>query len=171
MVHWNLQSSLNPLLQSDASPNHHRSDTRYLNNHNIFVPAWAMMTDNSSSDIGKIRQAITGIYDDATKMMMAGASLQDVAGAYPNIAAIFDEKQFATSPVITQWAARMIRTIKLKCALHLSHSLHRSRLLKKRIAYDFTSFASMYIFWYVMCWMVSPSPETYDAVPKWMRPT
>src|SRR3569833_2780630 len=91
---------------------------QYCDNGNIFEPTWAMMTDNSSSDIGKMRQAITGIYDNATEMMTAGALLEDVAGAYPNIAAIFDEQQFATSPIITQWAARMVRSIRLKCTLH-----------------------------------------------------
>ena len=29
----------------------------------------------------------------------------------------------------------------------------------------------MYLFWYLMRWMISPSPETYEAMPEWLRPT
>ena len=29
----------------------------------------------------------------------------------------------------------------------------------------------MYLFWSLMRWMISPSPETYNAIPEWFRPT
>ena len=29
----------------------------------------------------------------------------------------------------------------------------------------------MYVFWLLMRWMISPSPETYNAMPEWLRPT
>jgi hypothetical protein len=29
----------------------------------------------------------------------------------------------------------------------------------------------MYLLWYLMRWMISPSPETYEAMPDWLRPT
>jgi hypothetical protein len=29
----------------------------------------------------------------------------------------------------------------------------------------------MYLFWYLIRWMISPSPETYEAMPEWLRPT
>jgi hypothetical protein len=29
----------------------------------------------------------------------------------------------------------------------------------------------MYLFWVLMRWMISPSPETYEAMPEWLRPT
>jgi hypothetical protein len=29
----------------------------------------------------------------------------------------------------------------------------------------------MYLFWSLMRWMISPSPETYEAMPDWLRPT
>lgn len=29
----------------------------------------------------------------------------------------------------------------------------------------------MYIFWVLIRWMISPSPETYNAIPEWLRPT
>ncbi|KAG5781944.1 hypothetical protein H9Q69_002876 [Fusarium xylarioides] len=37
--------------------------------------------------------------------------------------------------------------------------------------YDFTCFASMNVFWSMMRWMIDPSPETYAAMPEWIRPT
>ncbi|KAF2992964.1 hypothetical protein E8E13_000891 [Curvularia kusanoi] len=36
---------------------------------------------------------------------------------------------------------------------------------------DFTCFASMHLFWYLMRWMILPSQDTYEAVPEWLRPT
>ncbi|KAI4911302.1 hypothetical protein J4E85_011211, partial [Alternaria conjuncta] len=35
----------------------------------------------------------------------------------------------------------------------------------------FSCFGSMYLFWYLMRWMISPSPETYNSIPEWFRPT
>jgi hypothetical protein len=29
----------------------------------------------------------------------------------------------------------------------------------------------MYVFWYLMRWMIIPSPETYNAIPEWLRPS
>lgn len=29
----------------------------------------------------------------------------------------------------------------------------------------------MYVFWYLMRWMISPSRETYEDIPHWLRPT
>jgi hypothetical protein len=28
----------------------------------------------------------------------------------------------------------------------------------------------MYVFWYLMRWMIFPSPETYNVIPEWLRP-
>jgi len=39
------------------------------------------------------------------------------------------------------------------------------------IGNTFTCFASMYLFWYLIRWMISPSEETYKAMPEWLRPT
>jgi len=41
----------------------------------------------------------------------------------------------------------------------------------KRSGNTFTCFASMYLFWYLIRWMISPSEETYKAMPEWLRPT
>jgi hypothetical protein len=36
---------------------------------------------------------------------------------------------------------------------------------------DSTCFAYMHVFWYLMRWMISPSQETYEMIPEWLRPT
>jgi len=123
IVHRNLQSSvIDLLLYSGTNPKKHPYDTESSNQQNIFVPAWAMMTGSNFPEVTKMRQAINSVYDEATEMTKNGASVEAVAGIYPNIAALFDERQFATSPIITQWAARMVRSIKLKCTLYLPRS-------------------------------------------------
>jgi hypothetical protein len=34
----------------------------------------------------------------------------------------------------------------------------------------FSCFGCMYVFWYLMRWMIFPSPETYNVIPEWLRP-
>ncbi|EWY79436.1 hypothetical protein FOYG_17416 [Fusarium oxysporum NRRL 32931] len=46
-----------------------------------------------------------------------------------------------------------------------------NRKLMVNLRYDFTCFASKNVFWYMMRWIINPSPETYAAMPEWVRPT
>lgn len=36
---------------------------------------------------------------------------------------------------------------------------------------EMTHFAPMYHFWYIMRWLVYPTPATYEAIPELLRPT
>lgn len=51
------------------------------------------------------------------------------------------------------------------------HCTVRLIRLSNKAGDNFTCFGSMYIFWWVMRWMIYPSPETYAAIPEWLRPT
>ncbi|KAF5649630.1 major facilitator superfamily transporter [Fusarium sp. NRRL 52700] len=88
----------------------------------------------------------------ATSLLKKGEAVSRVIGEYPNIAALYDQDQFDRSCLLSQWAARMVQSV-------------------KRQGYDFTCFASMNIIWHMMRWMINPSPETYAAMPEWIRPT
>ncbi|KAF5974486.1 major facilitator superfamily transporter [Fusarium coicis] len=119
---------------------------------NIFVPSWAATTLNTELDPGEMSNAFGDIYQKATSLLKKGEPTHRVFGEYPNIAALYDQDQFDRSCLLSQWAARMVHSVKCQ-------------------GYDFTCFASMNVFWYMMRWMIDPSPETYAAMPEWIRPT
>ncbi|KAF5716155.1 nitrogen assimilation transcription factor nit-4 [Fusarium mundagurra] len=119
---------------------------------NIFVPSWAATTLNTELDPGDMSNAFGDIYQTATSLLKKGEPANRVIGDHPNIAALYDRDQFDRSCLLSQWAARMVHSVKCQ-------------------GYDFTCFASMNVFWYMMRWMINPSPETYAAMPEWIRPT
>ncbi|EXK82008.1 hypothetical protein FOQG_13651 [Fusarium oxysporum f. sp. raphani 54005] len=119
---------------------------------NIFVPSWAATTLNTELDPGDMSNAFSDIYQKATSLLEKGEPVNRVVGDHPNIAALYDQDQFDRSCLLSQWAARMVHSVKCQ-------------------GYDFTCFASMNVFWYMMRWMINPSPETYAAMPEWIRPT
>ncbi|KAF5544679.1 major facilitator superfamily transporter [Fusarium phyllophilum] len=119
---------------------------------NIFVPSWAATTLNTELDPGNMSNAFGDIYQKATGLLKKGEPANRVIGDHPNIAALYDQDQFDRSvinkPYKRLWWKLMIG-----------------------LGYDFTCFASMNVFWYMMRWMINPSPETYAAMPEWIRPT
>ncbi|EXL92991.1 hypothetical protein NOF04DRAFT_14387 [Fusarium oxysporum II5] len=119
---------------------------------NIFLPSWAATTLNTELDPGDMSNAFGDIYQQATSLLKKGEPVNRVIGDHPNIAALYDQHQFDRSCLLSQWAARMVHSVKCQ-------------------GYDFTCFASMNVFWYMMRWMINPSPETYAAMPEWIRPT
>ncbi|RTE82764.1 hypothetical protein BHE90_002673 [Fusarium euwallaceae] len=152
-VHSNFGNSFGNLpLSSSIRANNYPPDVQDAQLRNFTVPIWAVTTLNTLPDPGGLREAFTSVYNEATRLLQEGASLEKVVGIHPEIAALFDQEEFDKSTILSKWAAQMVHSVKLK-------------------GYDFTCFASVYIFWYLMRWMISPSPETYAAMPEWIRPT
>ncbi|RSM13237.1 hypothetical protein CDV31_005941 [Fusarium ambrosium] len=152
-VHSNFGNSFGNLpLSSSIRANNYPPDVQDAQLRNFTVPIWAVTTLNTLPDPGGLREAFTSVYNEATRLLQEGASLEKVVGTHPEIAALFDQEEFDKSTILSKWAAQMVHSVKLK-------------------GYDFTCFASVYIFWYLMRWMISPSPETYAAMPEWIRPT
>ncbi|KNG47873.1 hypothetical protein TW65_05372 [Stemphylium lycopersici] len=119
---------------------------------NLFLPTWAMLPINTIPDPGSVRRAIPSVLREATNMLNTGRPIEEVIEKHPNIAALYDEQVFKNSGVLSKWAVGMVHSIHLK-------------------GNTFTCFGSMYLFWSLMRWMISPSPDTYNAIPDWLRPT
>ncbi|KAG8672979.1 hypothetical protein FPOAC2_06401 [Fusarium poae] len=119
---------------------------------NIFVPDWAATSLNTIPDPGHLDDAFGDIYKRGTSLLQSGEPVHRIAGHHPNVAALYDQQEFDRSCLLSQWAARMVHSVK-----------HQG--------YDFTCFASMNVFWYMMRWMIDPTPESYAAMPEWIRPT
>ncbi|KAF2825204.1 hypothetical protein CC86DRAFT_40346 [Ophiobolus disseminans] len=137
---------------SSVRTNNYPSEIQDQQVNNLFIPTWAMMSVNTRPDPGSLRDAFQSMKQEATTMMENGTPVQLIIETHPNIAALFDENKYNSSGVLSKWAAGMAYSARLK-------------------SNDFTSFASMYVFWWLMRWMISPSPETYESMPQWLRPT
>lgn len=137
---------------SSIRANHFDPSVQDAQANNLSLPTWSMMTINTKPDPGSLRYAFPGILKEATTMIYNGTPVELVIETHPNIAALFNKDEFERSGILSQWAASMVHSTQLK-------------------GNDFTCFASMYLFWYLMRWMISPSPETYETIPEWLRPT
>ncbi|RBR11771.1 hypothetical protein FVER53590_30403 [Fusarium verticillioides] len=152
-IHPNYQNNFGNLaLSNSIRANGYPRHIQDAQIRNIFVPSWAATTLNTELDPGEMSSAFGDIYQKATSLLKKGEPVNRVIGDYPNIAALYDQDQFDRSCLLSQWAARMVYSVRLQ-------------------GYDFTCFASMNVFWYMMRWMINPSPETYAAMPEWIRPT
>ncbi|KAJ4983975.1 bZIP transcription factor [Stagonosporopsis vannaccii] len=137
---------------SGVRANNYPEDVQDTQVNNLFLPTWAMMTVNTRPDPGSIKYAFPGILQEATAMLGSGTPLEYVLEQHPNITALFDEAEFHKSGILSKWAVGMVHSMMLK-------------------GNTFTCFAYMYVFWYLMRWMISPSRETYEMMPEWLRPT
>ncbi|KAM0468116.1 hypothetical protein ACHAP7_011185 [Fusarium lateritium] len=152
-VHPNYSNHFNNLtLSSSIRANGYPRYIQDAQIRNIFVPNWAVTSLNTEPDPGGLDDAFGDIFKKATGLLKKGEPVHRIVGDHPNIAALYDQEEFDKSCVLSQWAARMVHSV-------------------KRQGYDFTCFASMNVFWYVMRWMIYPSPDTYAAMPEWIRPT
>ncbi|KAJ4990508.1 C6 transcription factor [Stagonosporopsis vannaccii] len=132
--------------------NHHSHIIQEQQLERLSTPMWALMCINHDVGPKSITMALTDICRRLTRLLKQGDSWETLVGAHPHVAALSDSSKFATAPLLSQWAASMVHSIKNR-------------------GDDFTCVASMYLFWYIASWIISPSPETYEAMPKWIRPT
>jgi hypothetical protein len=138
---------------------------------NLFLPVWAMMPVNTRPDPGSVKHAFQALFRDTTALIEGGVRVEAIIEAHPNIAALFDEDEYNKSGVLSKWAAGMVHSTQLKG--RLGNLFGQASVYTTAVAYhstgnDFTAFASMYCFWYLARWMISPSPE---IMPEWCRPT
>lgn len=84
---------------------------------NLSVPLWAMMCVNTRSGSGSINLAFSRIQELATGLLREGTPPEKVFGNKPNIAALYDEGAYNSSSILSQWAASMVHSVKLKGSL------------------------------------------------------
>jgi len=137
---------------SSIRSNHYPGDIQETQITNLFLPTWSMLPINTIPDPGSLKRAFPGIYEQATTLMNMGIPADQIIETHPNIAALWDEDIYNNSGILTKWAVGMVHGVYMK-------------------GNTFSCFGSMYLFWYLMRWMISPSPETYNAIPEWFRPT
>ena len=123
---------------------------------NLFTPQWAKLTVPETAPEGhafkEMNEFLLKTLMEHRQMLEKGATLDEIAGPHPRLAAIMDDKEFEKAPSLTQWACRMVYSIK-----------ETNRL--------FVCYASIYLFWWIMRWLIAPCPETYFAIPEFLRPS
>ncbi|KAF5021211.1 hypothetical protein F66182_6750 [Fusarium sp. NRRL 66182] len=113
---------------------------------------WAMMTANDGHGVDSVTKAWADTLEQARQLVAEGVNPDDLTGAFPSVAALFDRTEYETAPMIGKWAVRFIYSA-------------------RRQDYSFTSMAAVWVVWVVMRWQINPTPETYADMPEWIRPT
>lgn len=132
--------------------NHYPPDIQQQQHENVFRPVWAILPLNTLPGAASVKESVAGVMREARLLIQSGQSVEQVAGTKCNIAAIFDPVQFESSSLLTKWTAQFIYS--------MQHKHH-----------DFVAYASMYLIWTLARWMIDPQPDTYEAIPDWLRPT
>lgn len=101
-------------LSSSIRTNNYPADIQDAQIDNLSLPTWAMMTINTRPDPGGIRHAFWGVIREATAMLRSGTPIDFIIEKHPNIAALFDEDEFARSGMLSRWAASMVHSMRLK---------------------------------------------------------
>ncbi|KAL1801189.1 hypothetical protein ACET3X_001531 [Alternaria dauci] len=137
---------------SSIRSNYYPGDIQDTQISNLFLPTWAMLPVNTVSDPGSLKRAVPSILQQATNLVNMGVSMEQIIELHPNIAALWDKEVYNHSGILSKWAVGMTHGVYMK-------------------GNTFSCLGYMYLFWSLMRWMISPSPETYNAIPEWLRPT
>lgn len=112
-VHPNLRNHFNNLsLSSSIRANGYPRNIQEAQIRNIFVPNWAAASLNTVPDPGGLQDAFGDIYKHAAGLIKGGEPMHHIAGHHPNIAALYDQQEFDRSCLLSQWAARMVHSVK-----------------------------------------------------------
>lgn len=137
---------------SGVLANHYPMGVQQQQHENLFRPLWAILPLTTLAGKPSVKECIAGVLRQARLLLQSGQSTEQIIGRKCNIASIFDQNQFSRSTMLTKWAARFVYSMQ-----HKDH--------------DFVAFAAMHLVWTLTRWMISPRPDTYEAVPEWYRPT
>jgi hypothetical protein len=112
-IHPNVRNHFNNLsLSSSIRVNGYPRNIQDAQIRNIFVPNWAATSLNTVPDPGGLDDAFADIYQQATGLLKDGEPLTKIFGHHPNIAALYDQQEFDRSCLLSQWAARMVHSVK-----------------------------------------------------------
>lgn len=124
---------------------------RQLNN--LSQPLWAVQSVYDFNENTGMSRAIYGFYEDARRQMDQGTPASAIMGsqAYPRIDILFNKNLFEEADSMSRWAAGIANMIKEEPNME--------------------QVISMWISWLLMRWMLISTPEHYEAIPEWLRPT
>lgn len=95
-----------------------------------------------------VTNSVSATLREARNLIRSGHSPNSVIGNRCNIGAVYDQKQYDNTTLLSKWAAGIIFSIQYKNK-------------------DFATFGMMHLMWSSARWMVEPRPDTYEALPDW----
>ncbi|KAM5370290.1 hypothetical protein ACJZ2D_008586 [Fusarium nematophilum] len=138
---------------SGIRANHYPSEAQAGQLKNYYAQhSWAMMTANDGHGVASVTKAWADTLKKAREMIAGGVPPEELTGEFPAVTALFDKEVYESASMISKWAVRFIYSA-------------------RQTGYSFTSMAAVWVVWVIMRWMINPTPETYAALPDWIRPT
>lgn len=131
--------------------NRHSPEVQGTQEHNLFVPSWAMQPVIGFTDTADPFEAI---FAELTSHVVNGMNIHDLCGDHAFLGALDDAETFHRAPILSQQIARIVHSIR---AGHGSTT--------------FTHYALMHWYWSLWRWMLFPWPDTYCDIPSHARPT
>jgi len=113
------------------------------------IPVWAILPKHKY-DQHPSNTAILSFMFAKRFEIGQGAPPDSFMGPAPALEGLFDQQAFAAADDLSRWAARFGVTF------------FKVSTLQVVVAH---------MAWYLMRWMIFPTPETYQAIPPWLRPT
>lgn len=110
-----------------------------------------MMVVHTGFD-GTLQGVFSNFIIEAQERLESGVDPAEIIGNNLHIGAIFDRNEFERAPMLSKWAIRVV------------HSIMETN-------YNVTVFASTYLYWALIRWMVQPSKDHFEAIPSWLRPS
>lgn len=133
---------------SAVRANHYPIEIQQRQVDNIFTPLWAILPMNTLSGQPAVTNSLSATLREARNLIRSGYPTSGIIGKQCNIAAVYDQKQYDSTTLLSKWAAGIIFSIQYKNK-------------------DFATFGTMHLMWSFARWMVEPSPDTYEALPDW----
>lgn len=100
----------NMSFSSSIRTNNYPHDIQDAQVRNLYLPTWSMLPVNIKSGPGSLKNAVSSVMDQATRLIQQGTPLELIVETQPNIAALFDEEEFKRSGILSQWSASMVHS-------------------------------------------------------------
>ncbi|KAK5651250.1 hypothetical protein OQA88_12658 [Cercophora sp. LCS_1] len=150
-IHTKILGDFGNLPFSESIPaNHYPDKVQSRQRDNLFVPRWAMMVVHTDFD-GTLQGIFSNFLLEAQERLKNGVDNAEIIGESLHVSAIFDRDEFEKAPMLSKWAIRVM------------HSIMEAN-------YNVTVFASTFLYWNLMRWMIEPSRAYFEAIPAWLRP-
>lgn len=120
----------------------------YTSIFNASIPVWALLPKHNLGE-NAVNTVRLDFLAERRKMLAQGAPPETIVGRAFDCRALFDEQAFATAGDLNQFAVR---------------------LAVSGCDFGMLQIVIAFIGWSITRWMIYPTPETYEAMPLWLRP-
>lgn len=118
---------------------------------NLIVPSWAIMSMHHQNDDDEQSCVYLDFIAEKRDQIKKGVDPSLIFGTKPEVEAVMNEAAFARASDLSKWIARLVTAQEYPSAI--------------------CRIVGMWLIWHLIRWHINPTPETYEALPQWYRPT